>query len=113
MRQRRKFDRPASPFPAVVDPATENQNRLAKGCKPKKRPSPTKIYCLDETPDTGTKPTPRPPVRAGRRRDSGKNIWGFPEGLKLADIHTPAVCIATKFSCGIPNYWVGFTYGKT
>jgi hypothetical protein len=84
VRQWRKFDWPASLFLTVADPATKSQNRLAKGCELRKHPSLTKIYCLGETPDTGAKPTPRPPVRAGRRRDSGKNIWEFPEGLKLA-----------------------------
>jgi len=57
-----------------------------KGGELKQHPNPTKIYCLDETPDTGAEPTPRPPVRAGRRRDSGKNIWGYSKSLKLADI---------------------------
>jgi len=85
VRQCWKSNRPASPFLTVPDPATENQNRLAEGCELRKHPSLAKIYCLGEIPDTGAKPTPRPPVRAGRRRDSGKNIWGFPEGLQLAD----------------------------
>lgn len=56
-----------------------------KGCDLRKHQDITKIYCLGETPDTGAKPTPRPPDRAGRRRDSGKNIWEFPKGLELAN----------------------------
>ena len=49
VRQWRQSDWPVSPFLAIPDPATANQNRLANGCELRKHPSLTKIYCLDET----------------------------------------------------------------
>jgi len=99
VRQWRQSDWPVSPFLAIPDPATANQNRLAKGGELRKHPSLTKIYCLGETPDTGAKPTPRPPVRTGRRRDSGKNILEFPEGLKLADLRAYTLRSLTVRPC--------------
>ena len=53
-RQWRQSDWPASPFLTVPYPATENQNRLAEGGELRKHPSLTKIYCPNETPDTGS-----------------------------------------------------------